>query len=395
MLKPGIGYVRIDEFIETTGDDFANALKKLDEGNLKGLVLDLRANPGGLLTEAVSVAGHMLPKGVEIVSHHGRASPEEIVPGYCRAIRAQLSDCGCREPQFAESASGIVSGALQDHDRAWILGDSTFGKGLGTRPFILWWRIPGLALTTAKCHTPSGRLIQRDYSERFVFRPAHRKNTEARNNADVKMTDSGRTVYGGGGISPDEKFDVPVGPCNIVPGTPPCWGPVETELYLHYMYQTYTRHFFTLHKEQLPVGWNVDAGQMDAFHKWLLDQEVTFKDDEFTKEYRHIRVRLQAEIFKTAFNVDESTKKYQHETDPEIIAAVAALPQALTLLNRATQKMAERAQSSLSMPRSPGIGHEAGEYCPPDLPARFGSSEFRPQCFRAKRLLIRCARRAA
>jgi hypothetical protein len=109
------------------------------------------------------------------------------------------------------------------------------------------------------------------------------------------------------------------------------------------MYQTYTRHFFTVHKEQLPVGWNVDAAQMDAFHQWLLDQKVTLKDDEFAKEYEHIRVRLQAEIYKTAFNVDESTK-YQHETDPEIIAAVAALPQAQTLLNRATQKMAERAQ---------------------------------------------------
>jgi hypothetical protein len=87
----------------------------------------------------------------------------------------------------------------------------------------------------------------------------------------------------------------------------------------------------------------VDAAQMDAFHKWLLDQKVTLKEDEFTKEYEHIRVRLQAEIYKTAYNVDEATK-YQHETDPEIVAAIAALPQAQALLNRATEKMAERAQ---------------------------------------------------
>src|ERR1700691_1079927 len=76
MVKPGIGYVKLEEFIETTGGDFANALQKLGEENLKGLVLDLRANPGGLLTEAVSVAGHMLPKGAEVVSQHGRASQE-------------------------------------------------------------------------------------------------------------------------------------------------------------------------------------------------------------------------------------------------------------------------------------------------------------------------------
>ena len=341
MIKPGIGYVRIDEFIETTGEDFANALKKLDEGNLKGLVLDLRGNPGGLLTEAVSVAGHLLPKGVEIVSHHGRASQE-------RTYKATEGNQGRNYPivvvvnRNSASASEIVSGALQDHDRAWILGDNTFGKGLVQTVYPMP-ENTGLALTTAKYYTPSGRLIQRDYSSVSFFDYYYRKNTAARNNADVKMTDSGRTVYGGGGISPDEKFDVPAGPCNIVPGTPPCWGPVETELYMKYMYQTYTRHFFTLHKEQLPAGWNVDAAQMDAFHKWLVDQKVEFKDDEFAKEYDHIRVRLQAEIYKTAFNVDEATK-YQHETDPEIVAAVAAMPEAQTLLNRANQKMAERAQ---------------------------------------------------
>lgn len=162
MAKPGIGYIRIDEFIETTGSDFDAAMKKLNEDNLKGLVLDLRANPGGLITEAVSVAGHLLPKGSEVVSHHGRASQE-------KSYSATEGNHGRNYPivvivnRNSASASEIVSGALQDHDRAWILGDNTFGKGLVQTVYPLL-ENTGLALTTAKYYTPSGRLIQRDYS---------------------------------------------------------------------------------------------------------------------------------------------------------------------------------------------------------------------------------------
>ncbi len=329
MVKPGIGYVKLEEFIETTGADFAGALQKLGEDNLKGLVLDLRGNPGGLLTEAVSVAGHLLPKGVEIVSHHGRASQE-------RSYKADEGNRGRSYPivvlvnRNSASASEIVSGALQDHDRAWILGDNTFGKGLVQTVYPLV-ENTGLALTTARYYTPSGRLIQRDYSSVSFFDYYYRKNTEARNSSDVKMTDSGRTVYGGGGISPDEKFEVPQA------------GPVETELYVKYMFQTYTKHFFSLHKDQLPVGWTFDAAQMQAFKAWLPTQKVEVADVGFTKEYEAIRRRMQGEIYKTAFSVDESSK-YIMQTDPEVEAAVAAMPKAQALLNSASKMRAARAQ---------------------------------------------------
>jgi carboxyl-terminal processing protease len=329
MIKPGIGYVKLEEFIETTGNDFDAALKKLDEDNLKGLVLDLRGNPGGLLTEAVHVAGHMLPKGVEIVSHHGRASQE-------RSYKATEGNHGRNYPivvivnRNSASASEIVSGALQDHDRAWILGDNTFGKGLVQTVYPLQ-ENTGLALTTARYYTPSGRLIQRDYSSVSFFDYYYRSNTAARNPADVKMTDSGRTVYGGGGISPDEKFEVPKP------------GPLETDMYVKYMFQTYTKHFFSTHKEQLPAGWNFDAAQMTELHNWLQAQKYEFTEANFTKEFEAIRRRMQGEIYKTAFSVDESSR-YEHETDPEVEAAVAALPQAQALLNRASQIRAERAK---------------------------------------------------
>jgi len=145
------------------------------------------------------------------------------------------------------------------------------------------------------------------------------------------MTDGGRTVYGGGGISPDEKFEAPKP------------GPLETELYVKYEFQMYTKHFFSLHKEQLPAGWNFDAAQMDAFKAWLHTEKFEYSDAAFTKEYEAIRHRMQGEIYKTAFNVDESTK-YGLETDPEVEAAEAAMPKAQALLLTASKKMAERAQ---------------------------------------------------
>jgi len=331
MVKPGIGYVRIDKtgFIETTGTDFAAALEKLGEDNLKGLVLDLRGNPGGLLTEAISVAGHLLPKGDEVVSQHGRASEET-------SYKAIEGNHGRNYPivvivnRGSASASEIVSGALQDHDRAWILGDNTFGKGLVQTVYPLQ-ENTGLALTTARYYTPSGRLIQRDYSSVSFFDYYYRNNTAARNLNDVKMTDSGRTVYGGGGISPDEKFETP---------TP---GPLEVELYVNDMYSAYTKHFFSLHKEQLPAGWEFDAAQMTEFHNWLQSRKFEMSEADFTKEHEQIRRRLQGEIYKTAFNVDESTK-YGLETDPEVEAAVAALPKAQALMNSASRVRAERAQ---------------------------------------------------
>ncbi len=329
MIKPGIGYLKLEEFIETTGSDFDAALKKLDEDNLKGLVLDLRANPGGLLTEAVHVAGHLLPKGVEIVSHHGRASQE-------KSYKATEGNHGRNYPivvivnRNSASASEIVSGALQDHDRAWILGDNTFGKGLVQTVYPLV-ENTGLALTTARYYTPSGRLIQRDYSSVSFFDYYYRSNTEARNLSDVKMTDSGRTVYGGGGISPDQKFEVPKA------------GPLETDLYVKYMFQTYTKHFFSTHKEQLPKGWTFDAAQMTDFHNWLATQKYEVNEPNFKKEYEAIRRRMQGEIYKTAFNVDDSTR-YILETDPEVEAAVEAMPKAQALLSTAAKIRAERAQ---------------------------------------------------
>jgi carboxyl-terminal processing protease len=327
LVKPGIGYVKLEQFNETTSHEMEESLKAMDEDKMKGLILDLRGNPGGLLNEAVSVSDHFLTKGDVIVSHKGRASAEH-------AYTARNGNHGRDYPivilvnRNSASAAEIVSGSLQDHDRAWVLGDNTFGKGLVQTVYPLV-ENTGLALTTAKYYTPSGRLIQRDYSNTSFFDYYYRNNTAARNPSDVKMTDSGRTVYGGGGISPDEKY------------TPPKLDAFETELLVKYALQNYTKHFFASHKNQLPEGWSVDTAIMDDFHAFILEQKVDFTEADFTKDYEWTKRRVQAEIYQTAFSVDES-RKYQIKTDPEVEAGIEALPRAQALLNSARKIIAER-----------------------------------------------------
>ncbi len=174
-------------------------------------MLDLRNNPGGLLSQAVEVCDHLLSKGQTIVSQRGRAYPDQV-------YTATHGNDGKTFPivvlvnRNTASAAEIVSGALQDHDRALIVGETTFGKGLVQTVYNLS-ENTGLALTTYHYYTPSGRLIQRNYDRRFALRlllqPRRRAGCRTRAIREVKMTDSGRTVYGGGGITPDEKIESP------------------------------------------------------------------------------------------------------------------------------------------------------------------------------------------
>src|SRR5271170_1188248 len=206
-VRPGMMYMKITQFNENTSEEMEENFKRLGENNIKGLVLDLRENPGGLLNEGVAVAGHYLRRGEVVVSQHGRASAE-------KPYLARGSAFGQNYPivvlvnRYSASAAEIVAGALQDHDRAWILGENTFGKGLVQQVYVLP-ENTGLALTTAHYYTPSGRLIQRDYSNISFLEYYYSQKRDTKNANDVKLTDAGRTVYGGGGITPDEKYATP------------------------------------------------------------------------------------------------------------------------------------------------------------------------------------------
>jgi Periplasmic protease len=207
FVKPGILYLDIQSFNENTSREMEDNLKRVGENNVKGLILDLRENPGGLLNEGVAVADHFLQKGQTIVSHRGRASAD-------KPYIARHGNGGRDYPivvlvnRYSASAAEIVAGALQDHDRAWILGDNTFGKGLVQTVYPLS-ENTGLALTTAHFYTPSGRLIQRDYTNTSFYNYYYRKDVETKNLQDVKMTDSGRRFTAAAASRRTKSFPLP------------------------------------------------------------------------------------------------------------------------------------------------------------------------------------------
>ena len=207
-VTPDVLFLRVDSFeASNLSHDVEADLAKLGESKAKGLILDLRGNPGGLVNEAVALAGRFMRDGQVVVSHHGRAEEEQV-------FRAKANPVAQKYPMVvlvnsgSASASEIVSGALQDHDRAWLIGENTFGKGLVQAQFPLS-DGAALLLTIAHYYTPSGRLIQRDYSHSSFYDYYSSGGKGTPNMGDMKATDSGRKVYGGGGIMPDDKFATP------------------------------------------------------------------------------------------------------------------------------------------------------------------------------------------
>lgn len=208
MIRPGVGYIDMTRgFNFDTAQGLEWALDKLHQRNLGALVLDLRNNPGGLLDQAIHVASAFLPAGQVILTQKGRNGLND------RTYRSNNPDPD-RTPlvilvnDYTASASEIVAGAMQDHDRAMIVGQTSFGKGL-VQSIIPLPESAGLTLTSAKYFTPSGRLIQRDYSNggwySYIYRGGTlREDGTKQPNGPASHTDTGRPVYGGGGITPDE-----------------------------------------------------------------------------------------------------------------------------------------------------------------------------------------------
>jgi len=207
MLKPGIGYIRIKDFTATTVRELDEAIDKLKGQGMQKLVLDLRQNPGGLLDAAVGVSDHFLDKGQMIVYTKGRTPDSEqsyLAPGKHQKLDMPMVVVVNRG---SASASEIVAGALQDHDRAIIVGETSWGKGLVQSVYTLQYGA-GLALTTSKYYTPSGRNIQRDYSSFYDYYVADEGDDSNSSEMPLKdrkkfTTATGRVVYGGGGITPD------------------------------------------------------------------------------------------------------------------------------------------------------------------------------------------------
>jgi carboxyl-terminal processing protease len=212
MIAPGTGYIRLQDFSETTDRELGAALTKLRGEGLQRLVLDLRDNPGGPLDQAIAVSNRFLKRGQMIVYTRGRVqnSDEDYLALEQGDTTTPLVVLVNRS---SASASEIVAGAMQDHDRALVVGEATFGKALVQSVFRLS-NNAGLALTTGRYYTPSGRMIQRPWDGTFdeYLTYSQRDQAEKREHAagELKYTDAGRKVYGGGGIEPDHFKPGPV-----------------------------------------------------------------------------------------------------------------------------------------------------------------------------------------
>ncbi|MCP5110734.1 MAG: S41 family peptidase [bacterium] len=331
FLRPGIAYIDIEQFNENTSAEVDKAIRKLGEENIDGLVLDLRGNPGGLLNEGVAVADRFLRKGQTVVKHRGRASREKPYLA-SRGNRGKEYPIVVMVDRYSASAAEIVAGALQDHDRAWIVGDNTFGKGLVQTVYPLT-ENTGLALTTARYYTPSGRLIQRDYANKSFFDYYYRKDRNDRDLRDVKMTDAGRTVYGGNGITPDEKYE------------PPKITKFQREVLRKYALFNCTAKYFGNHSTDLPKDWEPDEVVIEEFHKFLLDEGVSFTEAEFTGDHEWVRRQLRREMYITAFSIDES-RRLQIKTDPAVMKAIESMDKARQLLEDAKKMIARRQQEA-------------------------------------------------
>ena len=205
ILPPGIGYVDLSNgFNYTTADELSVALKELHAQGMTSLILDLRDNPGGILDQSVKVAEKFLPIGSTIVAQRGRYRIDNRVWNSTNKSAENLPLVVLVNENSA-SASEIVAGALQDHDRALIIGEKTFGKGLVQSIINLPYG-SGLTLTTARYFTPSGRSIQRDYQHTDAYDYFnHKVNlSEVEKNKSAAKTATGRKVFGGDGIAPDE-----------------------------------------------------------------------------------------------------------------------------------------------------------------------------------------------
>jgi carboxyl-terminal processing protease len=212
MLDDSTGYIKLTEFAENSDRELGRALGDLTKRGMKRLVFDLRGNPGGQLDQAILVSSRFLPKGDLVVYTRGR------VNGSDQDYRAQERSDYLTVPMItlvnrsSASASEIVSGALQDHDRSLVIGETTFGKALVQSVYRLNQGAAAL-ITTARYYTPSGRLIQRPwdgtFDEYLTYTLRDQDANKTHKAEDLKLTDGGRKVYSGGGIDPDRRFDGP------------------------------------------------------------------------------------------------------------------------------------------------------------------------------------------
>jgi len=342
LLNEDTGYLRISDFTETTEDELHEGLVKLQMEGAKKLVLDLRDNPGGLLDQAVAVSNKFLKKGALIVYTRGRTDGSDYDYVANRASSHLDMPLVVLVNRGSASASEIVSGAIQDHDRGLIVGETTFGKGLVQSIY----RISegnGLALTTAQYFTPSGRSIQRDYSGSFDdYYYSARAEEPPPPAGEVKYTDAGRKVYSGGGIAPDIHVSYPRLPQPVL------------ALNSRNVFFKYATRFAAKDDHRSVEGAGVQPKEirtarpknvrlvderfrvndevLEDFFDFLDAEQIPYSREELLAARDTLALRIEVEIFNALWGA-EAAQKIAVTYDPQIQSALKALPDATLLLS--------------------------------------------------------------
>ncbi|HSP34691.1 MAG TPA: S41 family peptidase, partial [Thermoanaerobaculia bacterium] len=313
------------DFTSTTVRELDEAVDKLNAQHMQRLVLDLRQNPGGLLDAAVGVADHFLEKGQMIVYTKGRtpdSQQEYVAPGKHDHLEIPLVVLVNRG---SASASEIVSGAIQDHDRGLVVGETSWGKGLVQSVYTLQYGA-GLALTTSKYYTPSGRNIQRDYSSFYDYYVADdsdgNSNDIPLNKRQQFKTDTGRVVYGGGGITPD------------VFVKPPQLSRTTQILEVRSAIFNYAVEYAAKHPD-LNADLQITPAMLEDFAQFASKQDLASVDDihkalATPEDHKYLERAIKAEIIAAKFGLDASYP-YRLQGDAQVEKAIEVFPEAQKL----------------------------------------------------------------
>jgi carboxyl-terminal processing protease len=336
MIAPGTGYVRMQDFIETTDEELGRALEKLKGLGMQRLMLDLRDNPGGPLDQAIAVSSRFLKRGQMVVQTKGRIANvdhtyrTESQGGYTDIPMIVLTN------RNSASASEIVSGAMQDHDRALLVGETTFGKALVQGVYSIS-QGAGLALTTGRYYTPSQRMIQRPwdgaFDEYLTYSLRDQAATRDHSAADLKYTDAGRKVYSGGGIEPD----------HFVPGPVEGFNPSRFSRMLKERgaFITFAERF-TKEGDQRPAaksaalhkvapGWQVTDAMVNEFKEFVASERVRVDEAAFKNDVAFLKAMIQFEVNVDLFGIEEARRTLSR-TDPQLQAALGYFEGASQLL---------------------------------------------------------------
>ncbi len=326
MMTPETGYIRLTDFSRSTTREVSEALDKLKDEGMRQLLLDLRSNGGGLLDQTVAVSKFFVPEKSRIVETRGRLRDSHQT--FLAEDGGEMLDMPMvvLVNKGTASAAEILAGAIQDHDLGLVAGVPTWGKGLVQTVYNLSYGT-GIALTTAKYYTPSGRLIQRDYSSYYDYYNQYDDDDDDTPEVEIDSpefaTDLGRKVYGGGGITPDEIVELPDGPMEL------------QKLFAHNAFFRFAVDYHS--REQVAdKSWQPPEGFLDQFRQWLIDGEILTVEelDEILAEdgaRAFAQRQIHSDLFNAAFGI-EAAHQVRAVGDVQIQAALELFDQARDLL---------------------------------------------------------------